>query len=232
MKKLNIIALPLMASLGLVAPITHAQNYNQVSFEVEVSQTVSNDELTATLTKSAEHADSKILANTLNTTTNKALALAQKYPNVKATTSRHHTYPRYDNKGKINGFTGSSSIKITSQNFGEASELIAKLQEFMQLENLNFGVSESTQKALENELKLQTISKFSNEAQTITRAFGASDYKIVTVDLSNHRGHITVSPMMGRAMDSSAELKVAPQHYESGESQITYGARGVIELLK
>lgn len=218
--------------LGATALNAHAQNYNQIGFEVEVVRNVANDELTATLTKSADHANAKTLANTLNSTANKALTLAQKYPNVQITTGRHHTYPRYDNKGKMNGFTGSASVNIKSQNFEEASELIAELQGFMSLENLDFGVSQSTQKAMEIELQKETIKKFSDEARTISHAFGANSYHIVKVDLSNHSGGVSISPMMGYAMDAAAESKVAAQIYEGGESRISYGARGVIELVK
>lgn len=227
-------ALPLLLGLGITTLTTHAQEYNQIGFEVEVAKTIANDELTATLTKSASNANAKALATTLNTTTNKALELAKKYPNVKITTGRHHTYPRYDNKGKMNGFTGSSSVNIKSQNFEEAGEFIAELQAFMTLENLDFGVSESTQRAVENELKTQTIDKFGEEARTISRAFGASNYKIVRVDLNNSSSHISVSPMMGFASyDAAAKAESAtPQQYEGGESRLTYGARGVIELVK
>ncbi len=232
---MNSIKLPLLLSLGMAGAsmqVHAAENYNQVSFGVEVVKNVANDELTATLTKSTDHANAKTLANTLNTTTNKALSIAQKYPNVKVTTGRHHTYPRYDNKGKINGFTGSSSVNVQSQNFEEASELIAELQQFMTLENLNFSVSESTQKSVENELKTQTIQKFSTEAKEISHAFGVSDYKLVRVDLNNTYGGIQVRPMMMKdyAVAEAASSPI-PQAYEGGESRLTYSAQGVIELI-
>lgn len=225
-------ALPLLFGLGLTTLTAHAQEYNQIGFEVEVTKTIANDEMTATLTKSASHTNAKTLATTLNTSTNKALELAKKYPSVKITTGHHHSYPRYDNKGKMNGFTGSSSVNIKSQNFEEASELIAELQSFMTLENLDFGVSESTQRAVENELKTQTIDKFGEEARTISRAFGANNYKIVRVDLNNSNNQIYVSPMLV-SYDAVAKAESAtPQQYEGGESRLTYGARGVIELVK
>lgn len=224
--------IPLLLSLALAGTHAHAQSYNQISFNVETAKTIANDELTATLTKSADNANAKTLANTLNTTANKALAIAQKYPNVKVTTGRHHTYPRYDNKGKINGFTGSSSINIQSQNFEEASELIAELQGFMTLGSLDFGVSEATQKAVENELKAQTIQKFTDEAKTISTAFGASDYRVIKVDLNNAGGRFSVSPVMGYAVAEAKDSSATIQSYEGGESRLNYEAQGVIELVK
>ncbi len=226
------IKLPLLFTLAMTGAQAHAESYNQVSFDVQVTKNVANDQLTAILTKSADNANAKTLANSLNTTTNRALSIAQKYPNVKVTTGRHHTYPRYDNKGKINGFTGSSSVNIESQNFEEASELIAELQQFMNLENLDFSVSESTRKATEKELKAQTIQKFSAEAKEISIAFGSSDYKIVRVDLNNSHGSIHVSPMMKDYAVEAAASAVTPQNYESGESRLTYRAQGMIELIK
>lgn len=223
-----------IAALGLMTSLAHANEarYNQVSFDVNVTAKVANDQLSATLTKSADHTNAKTLANTLNTTTNQALTIAKKYPDVKVTTGRHNTYPRYDNKGKMNGFTGSASINIESQNFEQASELIAELQSIMTLENLNFSVSDATKRAAENDLKTQVIKRFGEEADSISQAFGANGYKIVSVQLNNNSGSYSIVPMMAYGMTKEAAADVAQPRFESGDSSLAYTANGTIELNK
>lgn len=223
--------LPSLLAFGLASPVMAEQNYNQVSFEVSVEQMVANDELRATLTKSAESATAKGLANTLNTATNKALSLAKKYPNIKVGTGYGHTYPRYDNKGKIKGFAGSASINVESQDFEQASDFIAEVQTFMTLNNLDFGVSDETQKQVENTLKQELIKKFNDEAKLTSQAFGAKSYKLVQVDL-NGGGRYTVSPMMGMAVaEAAADAKAVAQEFQGGDSRISHHARGSIELV-
>lgn len=102
----------------------------------------------------------------------------------------------------------------------------------MTLGSLDFGVSEATQKTVENELKAQTIQKFTDEAKTISTAFGASDYRIIKVDLNNAGGRFIVSPMMGYAVAEAKDNSATIQSYEGGESRLNYEAQGVIELVK
>lgn len=231
MKKFLLSALMGAVAIGVASPAMAEQRYNQVSFEVSVEQMVANDELRATLTKSAESATAKGLANTLNTATNKALSLAKKYPSIKVSTGYGHTYPRYDNKGKIKGFAGSASINVESQDFEQASDFIAEVQTFMTLNNLDFGVSAQTQKQVESTLKQELIKKFNDEAKLTSQAFGATSYKLVQVDL-NGGGRYTVSPMMGMAVaEATTDAKAVAQDFQGGDSRISHHARGSIELV-
>lgn len=225
---------PLMALLlgaCTVAPAWAERQYNEVNFGVTVQQAIANDEMQATLTKSAEHATTKALANTLNTNVNKALALAKKYPNVKVTTGRQHSHPRYDNKGKMVGFSGSVSINVQSQDFEQVGEFIAEVQQFMVLDGVDFGVSQEVQQATAKALKLELIKKFNDEANLTAQAFGAKSYKLIKVNFNEDARHYA-QPMMMRAMSASvAEAKVAVQEFAGGDSQLEYGATGSIELV-
>lgn len=220
---------PLLALSAM--PALANQNYNQISFATQIEKTLPNDELQATLSKTAQAGDIKTLANTLNTTLNQATTLAKKYPNVKVATGRQHTYPRYNSAGKIIGHTGQATIDITSQDFEEASEFIAKLQEYMTIDHINFGVSDATKKKHKKDIMSEAIANFQEEAKFISSQFGATNYHLVKAEL-NHADVFSnyAKPMM--VMEQSASAKVAPQEFEAGESRISYQITGVIELVK
>lgn len=227
---MKLLKLSLISLLALTA-ISHADTrYNQVSLSSQVSQNVANDELTATLLKEAQAPTAKALAKTLTLALNNATERAKKYPAVKVSTGHQNTYPRYNNSGKIIGFTGSVSLNIQSQDFEQASELIAELQSDMTMGGLNFRVSDHTKEKTEKELMTKAIARFQEEARNISRAFGARDYKIVSVGLTladaGYDGYAT--PMLASL---EKDARATPQ-FESGDSKMTYRASGTIELVK
>lgn len=226
----------LTTTVSALATIAHANSddhrYNQVRFTTEVSQEVANDELKVVLEKSTQSTDIQTIAKTLTTTLNQAQDIAKKYPDVKVKTNNQRTYPRYNNNGKIIGYTGSVSIELTSTNFTQASELIAKLQNIMAIERLSFNVSEKSEEVAKKALMERAIKTFQSDATNISNSFGARGYKIVSVQLDtpNIHGGYGV-PVMMMAKDASAEM-AAPPSYEAGDSRISYTATGTIELIK
>lgn len=212
---------------------TPANTYNQISFSTEVKQTVANDQIKISLTKTAQANDAKAVAKTLTEVINQANTIAKQYPNVKAKTGQQSTYPRYSNSGKILGFTGSISLELTSQDFEQAGDLVAKLQSLMAVDNIEFKVSDEAKKEVEQSLMKQVAKRFQDEAKTVSLAFGAKDYKIVQVSLDN-QNHGYYQPLAASiSLRSKSESSVMEtQDFVSGDSQLSYKATGTIELIK
>lgn len=221
----------LFASALACLPAFAESNYNQISFSTEVRQTVTNDEIRIRLSKTTQATTPKAVATVLTTAINEAVARAKKYPDVKLNTGHQHTYPRYNND-KIVGHTGYASVELVSRNLTQASELMAELQNTLTVDSIDFGVSDAKERESKHAMMTQAINKFQTEAVTISRAFGANDYKIVNVKLgsSHHEYVASPAPMMMRA--SKASDSVPTQDFEAGESTLTYTASGTIELVK
>lgn len=218
--------------LAVIAMPSYAEPiYNHVSFETQVSQKVANDEIHMTLSKTAQANDTNTLANLLSKSANQALEIAKHYPDVKVTTGRQSTYPRYNNSGKIIGFTGSISLNVHSQNFLKASELAAKLQSVMTIDDLSFDVSDQAKQTIEKQLMIQATKKFQDEAKTISQAFGATNYKIVSIHLNNAHSPVAMPVMALRAKSAVADAAIE-QNFQGGNSQLTYRITGTIELTK
>ena len=211
----------------------HAEptGYDQLSFQTEVKEDVANDEVRASLYKKAQAADSKSLATTLNTSINRALAIAKRYPTVSVSTGQQSTYPRYDKNDKIIGWTGQANIDIKSTDFTATSQLIADLQETLVMNNLNFGVSEIKQSALEQKLMTEASRAFQQQAKNLTRAWDARGYRVVTVNLNTGNNNYP-RPMYSSMRGADAESSVPSQNFESGNSTVSVTANGTIELTK
>ena len=206
--------------------------YDQLTFQTEVKEEIQNDEVTASLYKKAQATDAKTLATTLNTSINKALTIAKRYPTVTVSTGQQSTYPRYDKNDKIIGWTGQANIDIKSTDFAATSQLIAALQETLVMNNLTFGVSSTKKDALEQKLMTDASRAFQQQAKNLTRAWDARGYRVVTVNLNTNNNNYPRPMYSMKAAGSSMEDSVPSQNFESGNSTISVTANGTIELTK
>ncbi len=234
-KWLNKTAIASSVALLLTAIMSsaHAEptGYDQLSFQTEVKEEIANDEVRASLYKKSQANDAKTLATTLNTSINKALAIAKRYPTVTVSTGQQTTYPRYDKNDKIIGWTGQANIDLKSTDFAATSQLIADLQETLVMNNLNFGVSEIKKDALEQKLMTEASRAFQQQAKNLTRAWDARGYRVVTVNLNTGNNNYP-RPMYSSMRAADAESSVPSQNFESGNSTISVTANGTIELTK
>ncbi len=217
---------------ALISP-AHAEptGYDQITFQTEVKEEIANDEVKASLYKKAQASDAKSLATTLNSSINRALAIAKRYPTVTVSTGQQSTYPRYDKNDKIIGWTGQANIDIRSTDFTATSQLIADLQETLVMNNLNFGVSEIKKDALEQKLLTEASRAFQQQAKNLTRAWDARGYRVVTVNLNTNNNNYP-RPMYSSMRAADAESSVPAQNFESGNSTVSVTANGTIELTK
>lgn len=217
---------------ALISP-AHAEptGYDQITFQTEVKEEIANDEVRASLYKKAQAGDAKSLATTLNTSINKALAIAKRYPTVTVSTGQQSTYPRYDKNDKIIGWTGQANIDIKSTDFTATSQLIADLQETLVMNNLTFGVSELKKDALERKLMTEASRAFQQQAKNLTRAWDARGYRVINVNLNTGNDNYP-RPMYSSMRATSADASVPSQNFESGNSTVSVTANGTIELSK
>ena len=221
-----------VASALSLPALANDQAYNRISFNSEVRSEIANDEIRATMSKTAQASTAAAIAKELNSSVNAAMQIAKRYPEVTVTTGAQSTYPRYaNNSTKIIGFTGSVSINIKSNNFEKASQLIADLQSTMVMENISFGISDKLRDSEEKRLRLEAIKRFKEEATTISQAFGSSSYKIVNVSLGGNN-HYYPQPVMAsmKAMDAAPVIEA--QNFEAGNTTLSYNANGTIEIIR
>lgn len=231
--------------LGLVfavtLPIAHANfgttnmsqslNYGLLNFSAIASKKVDNDQINATLTKTIQHQSSSQVANQITTTINQAIDLAKKYPNVQVSSGNQSTYPQYNKQQKITGWTGNASIVLQSTDIVATSQLIADLQNFLVLDDVNFSVSDKARHRIEQELMLQASKEFQQQAKALLPVWQARDYQLVNLQFSKGHDYSSYSPMMA-VVEQTSSKSIERQNFQAGESTINVTASGTVQLVK
>ena len=206
-------------------------NYNLVNIQAEAARKVSNDEMHAVLYIEKSNKQPAELAVQITQLMNQAMASAKKYPQVKVETGSQTTYPIYDNDSrKLKEWRGRAEIQIESTDFKAASQLVSELQQNFQTQSINFSVSDTQRKKVENELMVEASKNFQQRAQTLSQAWNKSGYNLVNLNLNTNNSY--PQPIMMRASMakfSGAEAADA-QDVAAGESKITVNANGTIQF--
>lgn len=206
-------------------------NYNLVNIQAEAARKVSNDEMHAVLYIEKSNKQPAELAVQITQLMNQAMASAKKYPQVKVETGSQTTYPIYDNDSrKLKEWRGRAEIQIESTDFKAASQLVSELQQNFQTQSINFSVSDTQRKKVENELMIEASKNFQQRAQTLSQAWNKSGYNLVNLNLNTNNSY--PQPIMMRASMakfSGAEAADA-QDVAAGESKITVNANGTIQF--
>lgn len=229
------IILGLATLIGSTA--THAEHPHtaaergMVNLQTEVSRDVQNDEMRATLYTEQSHRNPTTLANQISQTINTAMTAAKRYPAVTVKTTGQNTYPIYDDKNRLTTWRARSEIELKSTDFRAMSELMAQLQEQLQLGNISFNVSTQQRKTVENELLTELTQAFKQRATILQTAWGSSGYELVNLTINTeNQQHYPQPMMMARASADMMEQKVATQTMEAGNSRIQISANGTVQL--
>ena len=211
------------------------QVYNRIDLEASAVQRIDNDEMEALLFVEKTASNPKSLTTQINPIIKTALEKAKAYPDVKLATASQNTNPNYDYKTqKIQSWSMRSELRLISNNFAAAGELIGALQESgLQVASIDFKVSDSQRQKVENEMITQVTESFKQRAEVAKESWGAKDFKLVTLAIDSNT-NMPAQPYYGdasyAAMESAAASEPAP--IAGGEQRIEMVAKGVIELVK
>ena len=228
------------ATLALLACIGQTTAYAEntpaergmVNLQTEVSREVQNDEMRATLYTEQSNKNPTTLANQISQSINSAMTAAKRYPNVSVKSTGQSTYPIYDDKNRLTTWRSRSEIELKSTDFRAMSELMAQLQEQLQLGGVSFNVSTQQRKTVENELLTELTQAFKQRATILQTAWGSSGYELVNLTINTeNQQHYPPAVMMARgSADMMMEPKVATQSVEAGNSRIQISANGTVQL--
>ena len=218
--------------LLITASLSAADNdplFDQFTLHAQVEGEVSNDLLTVELSVQDQDRDSASLANRINANMQWALDLLKRYPTVKSRTRDYRTWPRYERKdNRIIGWHASQTLALESDDFDAAREAIQKLQERLQVSNMQMTPKPATRISVENSLINQALNRFKERADIVQLNMGAADYRIIDVNIATDQHH----PTYYERADSRTmltEAAVAPA-IEAGSSKVVVRVDGRIQL--
>ncbi|WP_291992717.1 SIMPL domain-containing protein [Candidatus Accumulibacter sp. ACC003] len=222
-------AAPLLAVL-LAAPALAEQagNATTIDLAAAAARPAANDLARATVFAEASGTTPGELAKRVNELIAEGLKTASAYRAVKAQSGASHSYPVYAKGGKIEGWRMRSDLDLESTDTAALSDLLGKLQASMGVASLTMLPAPETRSKAESEAIVDAIAAFKARAKVIAEAMG-KPYRIkhLTIDSG---GRAPARPMMRAAAMASAEA--APMPIEAGDSQVTVGVSGQIELLE
>ncbi|MDN5513379.1 MULTISPECIES: SIMPL domain-containing protein [unclassified Acinetobacter] len=228
---LSSLVLTSLLSTATFAQPTEQLNYNLVNVQAEATRQISNDEMHAVLYIERSKKQPAELSALITQLMNQAIAASKKYPQVKVETGAQSTYPVYDNDSqKLKEWRGRAEIRLESTDFKAVSQLISELQQNFQTQSIEFTVSDTKRKNVENELMVEASKNFQQRAQMLTSAWNKSGYQLVNLNLNTNNYY--PQPVMMRAnMAKFAGAEAADaQNVAAGESKITVNANGSIQF--
>ncbi|QEL56003.1 SIMPL domain-containing protein [Chromobacterium paludis] len=229
MKKFRAQSMLLCCALAGAAPFAAADGI-QLNLSANAQREVPNDELSATLYVQQSNNKAAALADKLNRVTNEGLALGRGFKDVQLSSGSYNTWPSYDKNGKITGWQGRSEILLKSSNFTEAAELIAKLQQTMLLQGVQFGVSDKARRKAEQEMIPEAIASLKGQAEVAAKALGKSVVNIQQLDIGQQNHGFRPPVMMMKAAMGGAEANVSQPDLQPGQSQLQLQVSGKVEL--
>lgn len=200
---------------------------NRVSFQVESSRDVSNDWIQAVVGIVDEDVDSARLADRINATMTRAMAVAKAAPAVRVKSGGYATHPIHKD-GKLRRWRASQDLVLESADVDAVTALVGKLQSELQLRSIGFSISPERRRSTEDELIAEALVAFKARAGIVRENLGASHYEIVELTI-NTQGGSPPRPVFAEARVMSAS-KVATPALEGGTSRLSVHVSGTIEL--
>jgi predicted secreted protein len=194
---------------------------DRVSFRVEASREVQNDQVTAVLQAHAEGRDAAKLADDINRTMRWALQQVKAEKGVTPQSGNYRTYPVYENR-KIIRWRGLQELRLESQDVAALGRLLGTLQARLQMQSMQFSVSTQARDTVEDALIAEALAAFRKRASLIAESLKASGYELLDINIgSAGRPPIPIVPMR---MESAARVRaaaVAPAAGEMGSSRFS-----------
>ena len=202
-----------------------------VGFSVSASAEVLQDWVSLSLAHQHEAADAaavqrqlkQVLATALDRT--RAPAAASQ---LELSTGALQVSPRYDQAGRMNGWTGRAELILAGRDLAAVSELAGKVPG-MTVAQVRWSLSPALRQQTAEQVQAQAVQRFRAKARALTEQFGFKDYTLREVQVSEDGAGRPVQPMMARAMSASAADGAAVP-LEAGRTTVRVSVTGTGQL--
>lgn len=215
------------ASAQAVAP----QPQGVLNLSATATVDVPKDWMTLVLSVAKEGSDANAVQNQLKVAVDSALVEARKQMKpgqLEVQTGAFSIFPRYNNKGVINGWQGSTEVQIQGRDMATIGQLTGKIAT-MTIANVNYSVSRETREKMEAEVTAMAIARFKAQAELQAKAFGYAGYSLREVSVAYEApegGH----PMPMRAMKMAMADAAPEMPVEAGKGSISATVSGSVQL--
>ena len=203
-----------------------------VSLNSSATIQVPNDWITVQFSTSKEGTDAAAVQVALKEALGAALAQARQVAkpegHVEVQGGGFSLQPRFNAKGIVNGWQGTTSLTVQGRDISTIAELAGKVQS-MTVGSLDYSVSREAREKVEGDLAAQAIARFRAKAGDYAKAFGYSGFVVRDANVNFDSGVPAPRPylMKARAMAASDS---APLPTEAGTGTVTANVNGSVQL--
>ncbi len=223
-------ALPSLANAQV--PVAPKDPEGVVSLNSSATVDIPNDWITVQFTTSKEGTDANAVQAALKEAAAAALAQARQVAkgdgHVEVQGGGFSLQPRFNAKGVVNGWSGTTSLVVQGRDMGTIAELAGRVQS-MTVGNLDYSVSREAREKVEGDVTAQAIARFRAKAADYAKAFGYGSFVIRDVNVNVDNGQPTPRPFamarMAAAPKMSDSLPV-----EAGSGSVTANVNGSVQL--
>lgn len=233
LRRLAACAAVVLAGASAASAQTQPAPQNVLSLSASATVEVAKDWLTVVFSTTREGADAAAVQSQLRQALDVALAEARKAAKpgqVEVQTGGFSLSPRYNPKGGINGWQGSTELVVEGRDTQAIAQLTGRVQS-LSIARVGFSLSREARQKVEGDVAAQAIERFRARAETVSKQFGFAGYSVREVTVSADSPMGQPQPMMrmqaSRAMAEDAALPV-----EAGKATVTANVAGSVQMLK
>lgn len=232
-KVLALSAIAMMASQSVVFAQTDGTTSKSengqtiINLSASVQEEVRPDVVRLTLSKQLRGVNQQELSTELNKAINTVLERGKADPALTVGNGDYGFWSAGE-KGKNIAWEMRGEVIVTTKDFAKAQAFIAMNKDVMTLHNIQFMLSTENQKQVEERLIASVAEAFNKKATAVAKAFGAQNYHINSIQLSNNSGR---QPRMYAAATNYSEKSAGDTVYlEGGQVEVAVTADGQISL--
>ena len=203
-----------------------------VSLNSSATVQVPNDWIVVQFTTTKEGTDANAVQAALKEAVGSTLAQARQVAkadgHVEVQGGGFSLQPRFNAKGVVNGWSGTTSVVIQGRDMGTIAELAGRVQS-MTVGNLDYSVSREAREKVEGEVTAQAIARFRAKAADYAKAFGYGGFVIRDVNVNVDNGQPPPRPFLRKAAMASASIS-QELPVEAGSGSVTANVNGSVQL--
>jgi predicted secreted protein len=201
-----------------------------LTLNASASMDVPNDWLTLSFSSTREGTEASAVQTALRQALDAALAEARKVMKpgqVEVRAGNLSVYPRYNNRGGIAGWLGSTELLVEGRDMAAIAQLAPRITS-MSIARVGYSLSREAREQVESEVGARAIERYKKRADEVTRQFGFSRWSLREVQVQTDSPPIGVPVLMrAKAMAAPADESLP---VEPGRGQVTATVSGSIQM--
>ena len=202
-----------------------------LSLTASASVEVTKDVLSVTFSTTKEGPDANAVQAQLKQALDAALAEAKKAERpgqVEVQTGAFSLFPRYTNKGGINGWQGTAEVIVEGRDMATIGQLSGRITT-MTVARVAYRLSREATQKVEGEIAAEAIAKYRAKAGEYAKQFGYGGYSIREVNVTTSEPPGGPQPMF-RAQASAMSAQGDALPVEPGKAQVTAQVSGTVQM--